>query len=252
MAIGAFAGALRRPTSGTLSVQAISGGVIAEPREGTAVRFGRHQKIVDVGVGLDDDQVSRQHGLIVLRRGTWWLSNTGRGPIELPRSRWLRPSEEPIPLATGYTTLHVLGSRDRDHLVELYVAGVDGAAPPVRHSAVTRPTRPWELSPDEHLVLVALGRRYLHNDPSPQPLTHLQVATLLDELRPDAGWTKKKVEKTVDRVRNRLSARGVAGLLREEVGEPVGNTLGDNLLKELLSTMTLVPDHLDAIEPDSQ
>lgn len=50
----------------------------------------------------------------------------------------------------------------------------------------------------------------------------------------------------------RLSGRGVAGLPREEVGEPVGNTLGDNLLKELLSTMTLVPDHLQAIEPDSE
>lgn len=251
MTIGHYAGALPRPTSGTLSVQAISGGVIADPQEGAAVRFGRHKEIVDVGVGMDDDQVSRQHGLIVLRRGTWWLSNTGRGPIELPQSRWLRPSEEPIPLATGYTTLHVLGSRERDHLIELYVASIDGIAPPVRPNSVTRPTQPWGLSKDERLALVALGQRYLHNDPSPQPLTHLQVAELLDELHPDDGWTKKKVEKAVDRVRKRLAARGIKGLLREEVGEPVGNTLGDNLLKELLSTMTLTPDHLDLIEPDS-
>ncbi|HEY4021996.1 MAG TPA: FHA domain-containing protein [Pseudonocardiaceae bacterium] len=240
--------ALRRPSSGTLSVQAVSGGVIAEPQEGAAVRFGRHRDLVDVGVGLDDDQVSRQHGLIVLRRGTWWLSNTGRGPIELPQSRWLRPSEEPIPLARGYTTLHVLGSRDRDHLLELYVAGVDGFGPTVRHSSVTRPTKPWELSQEECLVLVALGQRYLHNDPGPQPLTHQQVADLLVESRPDGKWTKKKVEQIVDKVRKRLAARGIEGLLRDEVGEPVGNALGDNLLKELMRSMTLTPEHLDLIE----
>jgi hypothetical protein len=239
---------LRRPSSGTLSVQAVSGGVIAEPEEGASVKFGRHQEAVDVGVGMDDDQVSRQHGLIVLRRGTWWLSNTGRGPIELPQSRWLRPSEEPIPLAGGYTTLHVLGSRERDHLVELYVAGVDGLAPLIRHSSVTRPTRAWDLNPDERLVLVALGQRYLLNDPGPQPLTHQQVTDVLVELRPDAKWTKKKVEQIVDKVRKRLSARGVEGLLREEVGEPVGNTLGDNLIKELLRSMTLTPNDLELVD----
>ena len=242
--------ALRRPISGTLSVQAVTGGVIAEPEEGASVRFGRHQEVVDVGVGLDDDQVSRQHGLIVLRRGTWWLSNTGRGPIELPQSRWLRPSEEPIPLAGGYTTLHVLGSRDRNHLVELYVAGVDGLAPTIRHSSVTRPTRPWQLTADERLALVALGQRYLHNDPGPQPLTHQQVAELLAELRADPKWTKKKVEQIVDKVRKRLAGRGVEGLLREEVGEPVGNTLGVNLIKELLRSMTLTPNDLDLIDSE--
>lgn len=113
---------------------------------------------------------------------------------------------------------------------------------------VTRPTRPWELTSDERLVLVALGQRYLHNDPGPQPLTHQQVADLLVELRPDAKWTKKKVEQIVDKVRKRLAGRGVDGLLREEVGEPVGKTLGDNLIKELLRSMTLTPDDLSLVE----
>jgi hypothetical protein len=59
-----------------------------------------------------------------------------------------------------------------------------------------------------------------------------------------AGWTAKKIEHRVARVRDRLSRAGVRDLTREEVGEPVGNCLNDNLLKELVRSMTLVPEHL--------
>jgi hypothetical protein len=49
-------------------------------------------------------------------------------------------------------------------------------------------------------------------------------------------------------VRSRLSKSGVAGLTREEVGEPVGNKLNDNLLRELLLSTTLVPPDLRLLE----
>lgn len=240
-----------RPPSacGTLTAHAVTGGIVVEPGEGRTVRFGRNSETVDLCVGGDDDQVSREHGLLVCRRGTWWLSNTGRGPIELPKSQWLRPSEGPVPLLVGYTTLFVLGSRSRDHLVELYVSGADGGPPPSRHRAVTRPAQVWELTAKERLVLVALGQRYLCNEPAPQPLTRYQVAQLLNELQPSATWTEKKVERVVEKVRRQLSARGVYGLLREEVGEPIGNALSDNLIQELLRSTTLQPDDLDLLEP---
>jgi hypothetical protein len=45
-------------------------------------------------------------------------------------------------------------------------------------------------------------------------------------------------------VRARLSQGGVAGLTREEVGEPVGNTLNHNLVTELVQSTTLVPPDL--------
>jgi hypothetical protein len=45
-------------------------------------------------------------------------------------------------------------------------------------------------------------------------------------------------------VRARLAAQGVSGLLREEVGEPVGNALNDKLLRELVLSTTLVPADL--------
>lgn len=242
----------RGPVSGTLTAQAITGSVIVGPAEGSTVRFGRNREAVDVCLGGDDDQVSRQHGLLVCRRGTWWLSNTGRGPIELPDSQWLRPSEEPVPLRAGYTTLFVLGSRSRDHLLELHVSGIDGGGPTARHRAVTRPGKVWELSPKERLVLVALGQRYLLNTPVPQPLTRLQVAELLNDTRQQAGWTEKRVDRVVEKVRKRLSRNGVPGLLREEVGEPVGNALSDNLMRELVRSMTLGPRDLQLLEPPEE
>jgi hypothetical protein len=40
----------------------------------------------------------------------------------------------------------------------------------------------------------------------------------------------------------------VAGLTRDEVGEPVGNALNHNLITELLLTTTLVPPDLAEID----
>lgn len=235
------------PVPGTMTVQATTGRAVAEPVEGNTLRFGRNSEAVDVCVGGDDDQVSRQHGLLVRRRGTWWLSNTGRRPIELPDAQSLRPGEEPFPLAAGYTDLLVIGART--HQVEVYVSGDDGAVPPTRHRTVTRPGRKWDLSPKERLVLTALGQRYLLNLPNPHPLTRLQVAELLNDTQRRNKWTDRRVEHVVDDVRKRLSRGGVSGLRRDEVGEPVGNALSHNLIQELIRSMTLGPDDLNLLEP---
>jgi hypothetical protein len=52
----------------------------------------------------------------------------------------------------------------------------------------------------------------------------------------------------VGAVRTRLAKDGVAGLTREEVGEPVGNVLNDNLMRELLLSTTLVPPDLALLD----
>lgn len=49
-------------------------------------------------------------------------------------------------------------------------------------------------------------------------------------------------------IRARLSREGVPGLVREEVGEPVGNALNDNLMRELVLSTTLVPPDLALID----
>ncbi len=61
-------------------------------------------------------------------------------------------------------------------------------------------------------------------------------------------WTIKRVEHMVAGVRARLSATGVTGLTRVEVGEPVGNTLQHNLICELVDSGTLIAADLELLD----
>lgn len=233
---------------GAIFALALTEGVTVAPSEGRTIRFGRNRPDVEVCVGEDDLRVSRQHGLLAHRDGHWWVSNTGQLPIRLPGTQWLFSGEDPIPLSSGYTPLFVRGSRAREHLLELYVAGEDGGRPATRHRDVTEAPKRWRLTPDERLALVVLGQRYLLHEPHPQPLSRQQVADALGELQPDATWSASRVDHLVADVRGRLSAGGVAGMLREEVGEPVGNALNDNLIRELVLSTTLVPPDLALLD----
>jgi hypothetical protein len=234
---------------GAIVALALAEGVTVAPGEGRTVRFGRNRPEVDVCVGEDDLRVSRQHGLLAYRSGQWWVSNTGQLPIRLPSTQWMFNGEEPIPLTSGYTPLFVRGSRFREHLLELYVAGAEGGRPATRHRDVTEPPKRWRLDPDERLALIVLGQRYLLHEPHPQPLSRQQVADQLAELQPGVTWSASKVDHLVADVRARLSAGGVFGMLREEVGEPVGNSLNDNLIRELVLSTTLVPPDLTLLGP---
>jgi hypothetical protein len=239
-----LARAVPHAAPGAVVALSLSGRVVQEPTEGQTVRFGRNRPDVDLCVGETDLRVSRAHGLLTYHDGNWWVSNTGRLPIRLPRTRWLFPDEDPVPLPDGYTPLFIRGSRDREHLLETYVVSWEGRQPTPRHDALTQPPRQWHLTADERPLLVVLGQRYLLHEANPQPLARQQVAGILAELQPDANWSVKRVEHMVADVRARLSAQGVYGLLREEVGEPVGNALNDNLLRELVLSTTLVPADL--------
>jgi hypothetical protein len=237
-----------RPTPGAIYALAIGGGFAVGPREGRTVLFGRNKPEVHICIGEDDRKVSRQHGLLTCQNGTWWVSNTGRLPIRLPGSQWLFSNEESLPLSNGYTPLFVPGTHGREHLLELFVAGDDGSRPAPRPGDLTEPPRTWRLTPAERLALVVLGQRYLLHEGDPQPLGRQQAAEQLIELAPEEGWTARKVEHTVTAVRARLSKAGVPNLTREEVGEPVGNKLNDNLLRELLLSTTLVPPDLRLLD----
>jgi hypothetical protein len=238
---------VRSSTPGALSALAITGGVMAEPADGP-IRFGRNRPDVDVCVGEDDLRVSRQHGVLTHDSGQWWVVNIGRTPIRLPHSLMLHSEGDPVPLASGYTPLFLRGSNGREHLLELYVAGPDGARPRTMHGAITQPPRTWRLTEEEKLVLVVLGQRYLLHEARPQPLSRQRAADQLTELQPKAKWTARRVEHMVADVRSRLSSGGVFGLRREELDEPVGNSLTDNLFKELIASTTLVPPDLALLE----
>src|SRR2546423_2646501 len=233
---------------GAVVALALSAKVTVDPEEGRTMRFGRNRPAVDVCVGETDLQVSRTHGILTYRDGQWWVTNSGRLPIRMPRTRLLFPDEDPVPLPEGYTPLFIRGSRDREHLLETYVVGWRGGQPTAQHDAVTMPPKRWHLTADEHLLLVVLGQRYLLHEANPQPASRQHVAQILAALQPDVNWSAKRVEHVVADVRARLSARGVHGLVREEVGEPVGNALNDNLLRELVLSTTLVPTDLALLD----
>ncbi|QIS19440.1 FHA domain-containing protein [Nocardia terpenica] len=232
----------------TIYALALAGGVTAAPAEGRRILFGRNKLEVDVCVGSADRKVSRCHGLLTCVRNTWWVSNTGRLPVRLPGSRMLFEGEQPIPLCPGYTPVFVRGSGRREHLLELYVTGADHGYRPVHPADPTAPERTWQLSDTERLVLVVLAQRYLLQEAYPQPMAWRQAAEHLRDLQPDAGWNAKRVEHAVEKVRARLSAAGVPGLTRDEVGEPVGNTLNHNLIRELMDSTTLVPPDLNLLD----
>lgn len=233
---------------GTISALALAGGVTLGPKEGRTLLFGRNRPEVHVCLGEDDRRISRVHGTLTHRYDQWWVSSSGRVPLRLPGSRLLFPGDDPVPLTTGYTPLFVRGSGRREHLMELFVAGPDAHRPGPHHADATDPPRVWKLTPAERLALVVLAQRYLYHEDHPQPLTWSQAAEHLAELQPGSGWRTRRVEHLVGDLRARLSRAGVAGLTREEVGEPVGNTLNHNLIRELMESTTLVPPDLRLLD----
>ncbi|MFJ6742873.1 FHA domain-containing protein [Streptomyces sp. NPDC091279] len=244
---GSLARGAAAPLPGTVFALALTGGMTLGPGEGREVLFGRNRPEVHVCLGEDDPEVSRHQGTLTHRHGHWWVRNVGRLPIRCAGGRLLFRDEEPLPLDVGYTPLFAGGARGREHLLEIFVTGPEGARPVARHGDVTRPPRMWALTEQEKLALVALGRRYLRHEPRPQPLTWRQTCAELAEVQPGAGWTDKRVEHLVNGVRTRLSRDGVPWLTREELGEPVGNALNDHLIRALMASTTLVPMDLTLI-----
>ncbi|NUS42141.1 MAG: FHA domain-containing protein [Mycobacteriaceae bacterium] len=247
---GGLAGGVPPAPSGTLYALTPSGGVVAEPVDGAAVVFGRNRDVVDVCVGRQDRAVSRLQGSLIHRDRSWWIGNAGLRPLRLPGSRLVFADEEPVPLELGYTPVFVRGTGEREHLLEVYVVGPEDTHQAAAPADLTMPTRAWRLSDTERLAVVALAQRYLLQDPHPQPVSWRQAAVHLAELEPAAGWNAKRVERVVEKVRLRMSAKGVAGLTREEVGEPVGNTLNHNLIRELMDSAALKPADLSLLDSD--
>lgn len=244
---GSLARGLPPSPPGTLYVLGDCGGISVFPTTRFTVIFGRNEPEVHVCVGKDDPRVSRQQGLLRCDGMRWTICNVGRVPIRFPGSQLLLTGQEEL-LPVAYTPLFIRTAPSREHLLEVRVAGVPPKPLAARHDDSTRTPVTWELSERERLVLVMLGQRYLRHEAHPQPLSWSQAAEQLGELQPQVGWTAKQAEHVVSAVRNRLARKGVLGLTRSEVGEPVGNVLNHNLLLELLISTTLVPPDLRLLD----
>ncbi|MBO8192269.1 hypothetical protein ITI46_11410 [Streptomyces oryzae] len=231
---------------GTLFVMGVNGGMSMAPDAAFPLLFGRNEPDVHVCVAPDDAHVSRRHGYIVREHSRWVVNNTGRLPIRLPGERLVLGGDR-AELPSGFTPLFIVAPK-REHLLEVRIATpAPGAGDDGLREAATHDAEVWELTETEKLVLTCLAQRYLRNDPVPQPLTWAEVAAELAELRPAESWTRKRAAHVVACVRTRFS-RSVAGLMEDEIPQPVGNALNHNLITELLVTTTLVKSDLSLLE----
>lgn len=234
--------------AGTLLVLSDKGGIRVDPTRGRAlhVTFGRQTDDVHVPVGTHDPGVSRLHGRLHWADQHWNLTNVGRTPIRMRESLFITPGEL-VRLPEGYSPLFVL-STSREHLLEVLVVGAGHLRAPAPGHPTTLPAQ-WALTVRERLVMVALGQAYLRFEAAPQPLSWRTLTDQLHELDPSAGWTPKRAEYVVARLRARLVHAGVPGLRREEIAAPIGNSLNHNLILELLKAGSIAPPDLALLDP---
>jgi FHA domain len=224
---------------GTLVVLEPIRGTSWGPSEGREVFFGRNRSEVHICVGPDDPGVSRRHGALTFSHGRWWVRTLGGRPVHVGGTRVLRRGDEPVPLAEGRTSLLVEGADPRDlHLVRVHVVGVvEKPPPPIRSGTV--PVRCFRLDPTERLVMTVVAQRHLLRDADPQPLTAREAAAELAHLQPAAGWTQKKVEHLVKKVRDRLTGQGVTGLVPAPGQTGFDSAYRRNLIDVLVGSGTL-------------
>ncbi|WP_433337659.1 hypothetical protein [Spirillospora sp. CA-294931] len=244
--VGSLAHGLPPARANTLFVLGANGGMSVAPDIRFDLVFGRCEPEVHVCVGADDPHVSRRHGYITREDSRWVLHNVGKLAIRFPGSRLVLGGDR-AELPVAYTPLFIVAPK-REHLLEVRIAAGATAGGTAQHEVTTRNPDGWQLSDDEHLVLVCLSRRYLRQEPQPQPLTWAQVGQELAHLRPGEGWTAKRAAHIVTKVRERLAREHVAGLREEEIPPPLGNTLNHNLITELLVSATIVKDDLELLE----
>jgi hypothetical protein len=228
---------------GAIFVVGDQGGWAVPPRKFT-LQFGRDEDEVHVPVAVDDPYVSRQQGVFVCDGHMWWLENRGKQPIQIPGRPMLLRGHGCL-LPSGYTPLIIISQRSRTHLLHVRVVDRIGEVFGRRPGTRTKEADFYHLSKTEHMVLTALAQRYLRGEPSPQPATWKQAADTLNLVPGAKEWTPRTVEHVVTAVRERLA---VPFTSREEVGEPVGNTLNHNLIEALLRSACLLPEDLTFFE----
>jgi len=240
-----YNGFARTTPPGTLLVVADERRYQKLPTADHEVLFGRGEDDVHVAVGIDDPYVSRKQGMLLCDGREWRLRNIGRLPIRLVDESMVLAGQE-LSLRTGCTPLLVGAPVHRVHLVEIHVAGFARPGAEIGPDSPTRSPDEYELSEIERLAVVALGQRYLRQDPSPQPVSWAQAADDLSRGPAGRRWTARSVEHVVAGIRQRLATgrSPIPGILRGEMPEPVGNALNHNLITALLRSATLTPHDL--------
>jgi len=113
------------------------GGISSTARAGFTLLFGRNADEVHVGVGANDQHVSRRHGRVSCDGRRWTVHNDGRLAIVFPGASLLLSGEQ-RELSEGYTPLFIRGSGRREHLLEIRVTGHEPPEPEVAKDQATQ------------------------------------------------------------------------------------------------------------------
>ena len=252
LAEGLPAGVPARP--GTIFALADTGGYAVPPRP-FELTFGRGAGEARIAIGTHDPYVSRLHGTLTCDGHNWRLRNDGRLPICLPDGPMVLSGHE-LPIAPGYTPIHINTPANRSYLLEIHVvpaaASEAPAAPEASAAAAVSRFRTCEpdvcrLTEDERLVLVVLAQRYLRQERHPHPVSWKQVAEDLTRIAPTRGWTPGIAAHVVASVRDRLAAARPDDAL----ADPEAAALDHNLIRALLKTTTLIPADLELLRRES-
>lgn len=251
-----------RMRTGTLRVLEPADGLIVSPTEGMVLWFGRNRPDVHICVGADDLGVSRRHGTLEYTAGSWWVRTLGARPVRVGRDHVVLRGDEPVPLPDGRTSLQVEGLDPNEvHVLRVVVVGPAAAPRPVCGARTrTKGVRGHPLDPVERMVTTVVAQRLLRHDPGAALLTSGEAAEELEALRsgpadPRLGprpWTSRRVEHLLRRLRGRLAAAGVAGLVPEPGTTGYDSVYRRTLVDELVRSGTLTAADLRLLDPDEE
>lgn len=195
--------------------------------------FGRDDDVGVVGLDPNDMGISAEAGSIDSAWGLWWIVNRSRKRRLLIETS---PGAPPHPLACGdrfaittpQLTVLVPGAIYTHRLeVCLPPSAVEGLRVSSRASTGTMTADQVVLSGRDRTALAALFSGYLRPFPrrDPRPLSYQEAAELLG-----SPWSKVKVRKQVERLRERLARAGQffeGGRANDELAE---HLIGEGIL----------------------
>ncbi len=204
---------------------------------GEVFTFGRSRRCTAC-LEPADEGVSRAAGSVACRADLWLVTNTGSRVFDVVAPTGIR-----APLAPGHHQVLGAGGHEvllaglvRRFCLVVSVGVVPGPAGggEVLSGIPTEAGRHVRFSTDDRRALAALFAGYLEGFPRDdhRPASYGRAAQRL-------GWPASTLRKRIERIRQRLTEAGVAGLVGDEANE--------RLAEHVLATRVVTRAHLEGL-----